>query len=184
MYRRTIRSTCALFGAVAIAVVAACSDSTAPISRRIPGTYELTTVLDTYSYPSDCVLTNNGLSCTTVVTVPAGASKLYGTFTVGDSINGTSRELNFPVTNIVFHQADCALSSGPCTEASTAWYSGGLTLKRDSLTVYGQLSGQVQLYFTGRLDDDRFVGTITWMTYVGCCGVRYYSGTFVARRQR
>src|SRR6476661_8607730 len=160
MHRRTIRSTRAIFGAIAIALVVACSDSTAPISRRIPGTYELTTVLDTYSYPSDCVLTSNGPSCTTAVTVPAGASKLYGTFTVGDSINGNARELNFPVTDIIFHQADCALSTGPCTEAPTSWYSGGLTLQRDSLTVFGQLSGQVQLYLTGQLDGDRLVGTV------------------------
>ena len=96
---RSIRS-CKFFGAMASALIIACSDSTAPIASRIPGTYEFTTVLDSFRYVTSCTPTNNGPSCTGA-TVAAGPSRIYGTFTVGDTIPGTWDAYQFPVSSIV-----------------------------------------------------------------------------------
>ena len=65
-------------------LIVACSDSTAPVTARVPGTYELTTVLESYTYSSSCIPTEMGLRCSDT-TIAAGASKLYGTFTLGDA---------------------------------------------------------------------------------------------------
>jgi len=177
---RSIGSIYALFGAITL--VLACSDSTAPVAARLPGRYELATVLNTFTYSYVCTPTNNGTVCSDS-TVAAGASKLYGTFTVGDTVQGTGKELQFPVSSIVLHQADCALSATQCSERVVTWLSGSLTVTRDSLSTFGLLNGAVQIYLNGRVVGDRIVGNIGWATYLGCCARRRYEGTFVATRQ-
>lgn len=175
-------SRASLLVAMASVFIIACSDSTAPVARHIPGTYEFTTVLDSFTYPSNCTLTSNGTRCD-LSRVAAGPSKIYGTFTLGDTIPGTWDAYQFPVSNIAFHQADCALPTTECAEGTSTWYGGSFTVKRDSLTFFGDIPGAVHVYLGGRFVDDRFVGTVSWYTYIGCCGSRYYSGTFVAARK-
>jgi hypothetical protein len=182
MFGRSLRSF-TLLGATACAVLVACSDSTGPVATRIPGTYELTTVLDTYTYPANCVPTGNGPSCSQT-TVVAGPSKLYGTFTLGSALPADGSTFTFPVSSADLRVADCALSATQCDERPFTWYSGSFSVKRDSLTLFGEMTGVVHIYLNGRFVDDRFTGTIGWYTYIGCCGSSYYSGTFVAARQR
>jgi hypothetical protein len=177
----------ALAGALGSTLVIACSDSTAPISARLPGRYELTTVLDSFRYASSCAPTNNGTICTRS-TASAGPSKLYGAFTIGDTIPGSSTVLRFPVSDIVLHEADCALYATQCAESPHEWVSGVLEVKRDSLELYGVFSGGmqsggIQIVLKGRFIENRFVGEISWYTYVFCCGSNSYSGSFVATRQ-
>lgn len=170
-------------GSMGSVLVLACSDSTAPITARIPGRYALRTVLDSFTYSYSCNPTSNGVRCSDS-TVAAGASKLYGTFMLGDTIPGTWKAFAFPVTGIDLHQADCALSATQCSEKMGEWRSGSLTVDRDSLTIFGQFSGDIQLYLNGRFVGDSIAGDISWATYLGCCAVRRYDGTFVATRQR
>lgn len=170
---------CGVMGGV---FVIACSDSTAPIAARIPGQYALTTVLESFTYSYSCNPTSNGTVCSDS-TVAAGASKLYGTFVLGDTVQGDWKAMQFPVSDIVLHQADCALSVTQCSEKVTEWYSGSLSVTRDSLTIFGLMSGGIQLYLNGRFAGDSIVGDVSWATYLGCCAVRRYDGTFVATRQ-
>jgi hypothetical protein len=148
----------------------------------MPGNYELTTVLDSFTYSYSCSLGDNGLVCLDT-TVSAGASRLYGSFTVGDTVQGDWRTFQFPLTDIVLHDADCALSTTQCTEATSAWSAGSITMRRDSLQVFGQFLYPVPIYLSGKFEDGRIVGSVSWATYVGCCAVRRYDGTFVATRQ-
>lgn len=183
MRRRAITSL-ELFGALALVLIVACSDGTAPAARRIPGAYEFTTVLDSFTHAASCTSTSDGTRCVPE-TIAAGPSKLYGTFTLGDDASQQpSGEFQFPVSDVVLHQADCALSSTECVEETWTWYGGGFTVRRDSLTLLGHLAGEVHMMLSGRFVDDSFVGTVYWYTYVGCCSSSYYSGTFVARRKR
>lgn len=175
-------STSALFGAIAIAFVLACSDSTAPIPARVPGSYELTTVLHTFTYSYRCLPLSKELACDDSIVV-AGASTLHGSFTLGDTVQGSSEAFQFPVTDIVLHQADCALTATQCSERIGAWRSGDFALTRDSLSTFALLNGEVQISLKGRLVGDRIVGDISWATVPGCCAIRRYDGTFVAVRQ-
>lgn len=182
MASRSVRSTFALFAAVGSVLVFACSDSTAPLISRIPGDYELTTVLDSFTYSYSCTSSVNGLICSDS-TVSAGASRLYGTFTIGDTIKGDGRAFLFPVSNVVLHNADCALTTTQCSEATSPWSSASITVRRGSSAVFGQFLYLQPIYFNGTFGDDKIVGTISWATYVGCCVVRHYDGTFVATRR-
>lgn len=178
----------AVFGSV---LTIGCLDSTAPIGSLAPGRYALTTVLDSFSYPTACHPTTFGTVCTQA-TMGAGSSMLSGTFTVGRGTAGPSNRYQFPVSDIVLHEADCAQATAQCTETTHQWGSGILEIDRDSLTLHGVLGGRVQIALRGRFAYrrtggqslyERFVGQLTWSTYLFCCGSSHYVGTFVAARQ-
>ena len=169
----------------------ACLDSTAPVGALAPGRYELTTALDSFTFPESCHPTSDGTACTPR-TIGAGSSKLSGTFTLGRGTPGPSNTYRFPVSDLVLHEADCAQAAAECMEATHQWISGVLEVNRDSLTLNGLLSGGVQIVLHGRFVYarvggqpvlERFVGQLTWYTYVFCCGSSHYDGTFVAVRQ-
>jgi hypothetical protein len=182
--RRTATAALAA-GATALLLALACSDATGPsLSQRIPGTYDFTASLSTYYHagPSDCSIVSGYTQCSTR-TDTAGASKLYGTFAVGDTVPGTTTQMVFAVTGASMHQAECGASLTPCTEYVAQYYPGQLTLTRDSLELDATLSGGVQIILHGQFVDDHFVGTVQWSPYLGCCLVSRYSGTFVAQRR-
>jgi hypothetical protein len=168
----------------AVTLGLACSDSTAPpLSRRIAGTYTHTTDLQTYTYSTICQGTNNGTVCTDT-TVDAGPSKLYGTFTLVDTSAGHGGDMGFRIADASFHQAGCApTNTYPCTEA-VASYSGSATVKGDSLTFVAPLYGSMFVVMNGSVVGDEIRGQVDWHTYLGCCAQQYYSGTFVAKRER
>jgi hypothetical protein len=169
--------------AIAVTIGVACSDSTAPaLSRRIAGTYTLTSDLQSYTYSRACRPTSYGTVCTDT-TVAAGPSMLYGTFTLVDTSAGRAGDMGFTVSNASFHQADCALTNSyPCTE-SVAPYSGSATVTGDSLTFVAPLYGSLLVVMNGTVVGDEIQGQLDWHTYLGCCVHKYYSGTFVAKRQ-
>jgi hypothetical protein len=169
----------------------ACLDSTAPIGALAPGRYALTTVLDSFTYSTSCHPTSYGTMCTPA-TIGAGNSKLSGTFTLGRGTEGPSNRYQFPVSDIVLREADRAQTTAQCTDVTHQWSSGVPEVNRDSLTLMGLLSGRLQIALRGRFDYrrtagqsvyERFVGDVTWSTYLFCCGGSYYVGTFVAQRQ-
>ena len=169
-----------LAAGIAVALGLACSDSTAPLSRRIAGSYTLTTDLQSYTYSKSCQPTSNGTVCTDT-TIAAGPSTLYGTFTLVRTSAGGAGEMGFTITDASFHQAGCApTNTYPCTEA-VASYSGSATVKGDSLMA--PLYGSMLVVMNGTVVGDEIQGNLSWHTYLGCCAHQYYSGTFVAKRQ-
>jgi hypothetical protein len=169
--------------AIAVTLGLACSDSTAPaLSRRIAGTYVLTTDLQSYTYSKSCQSTPNGTVCTDT-TVAAGSSKLYGTFTLVDTNAASSKNMGFTVSAASFHQAGCSpTNTYPCTE-TVASYSGSATVTGDSLKFVAPLYGSMLVVMNGIVVGDEIQGNLSWHTYLGCCAHQYYSGSFVARRQ-
>ena len=172
-----------LAAGIAVILGLACSDSTAPSLQRIAGNYALTTDLQSYTYSKSCQPTSNGTVCTDT-TIAAGPSKLYGTFTLGHASAESTGDMGFTIDDASFHQAGCAPTNNyPCTE-SVAAYSGSATVTGDSLKFVAPLYGSMLVVMNGTVVGDEIRGQVSWHTYLGCCAHQYYSGTFVAKRER
>jgi len=179
-------TTVALTFAGALAAMTACSDSTGPDGPQHPivGSYTVTTVLQTYSYPSSCTT-----SCSMTV-VPAGPAMLSGTLTIGDSAVTTGSDVHLPLFSASMHENPCDGSQPPCTGGTfdrTTSYTIGykdLTVSGDTSGVTGAFgaSGETLVITSGKFVADSIVGTLRWYTFLGVAS-QYYDGTFVARRQ-
>jgi hypothetical protein len=162
-------------GATALLLALACRDATAPtLEQRLAGTYDLTTTLVTRTYSVGC-----GLVPCRDTTVADSAPTLYGTIIVLDTVVRELNRSSLPVNSAVMHQSEDG------TAEQTHEYYGSLAVTRDSIHVYGNLFSAFGglIVFNGTLDGDSIAGTLDWNTYLGCCAVDYYSGTFVARRR-
>jgi len=56
-------------------------------------------------------------------------------------------------------------------------------MARNDGAIFGQFVFPIPIYFNGKFVHGKIVGTLSWATYVGCCAVRRYGGTFVATRR-
>jgi hypothetical protein len=174
------RTLLAFSGAILITVALACSDSTAPLVSRLPGTYELSTVLDSLTYSDYCSLPTQGMppQChdTTVVN---STGKLHGFVTIGDTVQGTPTDMTFQLPAGSLAEIIC----GSCTSIPAGYYSTTATVGRDSRTFQARLSSGVLVILSGTIIDDMITGKVVWHTYLGCCMVSYYTGTFIMKRQ-
>lgn len=170
-----------LLGAmVAVMVALGCSDSTAPISSRIRGTYELSTVLDSLTYSDYCSLATSSMPpiCHDT-TVANTVGTLHGFITLGDTVQGTSTGMVFQVPAGAVEEKFC----GSCSPSAESYYSTTATVSRSNLGFQARLQAGVLVVLDGTVGDGEITGRVDWHTYLGCCMVSYYSGTFVARRQ-
>jgi hypothetical protein len=182
--KRGIVSALVFAGAM---VGAACSDSTGPGASRHPivGSYDVTTTLQSYAYPTNCAT-----SCTMNV-VSAGPARLSGTMTIGDSVVTTASGVRLPLYSAVMHENPCDGTQPPCTggtfDRTTSYTTGyqDLTVSGDTMGVTGALgaSGETLVITSGTFAADSIVGTLRWHTFLGVAS-EYYDGTFVARRKR
>ena len=172
-----------LGAAMAVILAVACSDLTRPTASRVRGTYELSTVLETLTYSSSCLPTPNGVQCTDS-TVDAGSSKLYGSFTIGDEIPGPAGYITLAMTGADIHMSDCGISTSPCTETVAPFTSGSASVNLDSREFSAPIYGAALVALHGTLGNGEISGSVQWHTYLGCCAVRYYSGTFVAKQHK
>jgi hypothetical protein len=182
MSRWSVRSLLAFSCAIVAVVALACSDPTAPLVKRIPGTYVLSTVLDSLTYSDFCGHTWNGTVCHDT-TVAAGAAKFYGTISLGDTTQGTTSIMRFAITDAAFQQADCGPATVSCTGSVQQYHPSTATISKDSLRFQSSIYGSVLVILDGTLAGDEISGRLTWHTYLGCCARRYYTGSFVAKRQ-
>lgn len=171
----------------AMAAFVACSDSTGPNGTRYPvvGSYDVTTVLESYTYPTNCTTT-----CT-MNTVSAGPAGLSGMLTVGDSVVATGSDVRLPLVTVTMHENPCDSAQPPCsggTSDRTTSYTTGyqdLEVSGDTMGVTGAFaaSGETLVITSGKFAADSIVGTLRWYTFLGVA-TQYYEGTFVARRRR
>ena len=173
-----------LVAATALSLALACSDSTAPpLSRRIAGTYALTSTLTSYTYSNSCRPTSNGTVCTDTTVVVEGM-KMDGTFMLVDATDPRSTtNMAFTVPDAVLHVTSCDPIASSCTAAVSS-YSGSATVHGDSLEFEAPLYGSVEVFLKGNVIGDEIQGGVIWYTYLGCCAHQYYTGTFIAKRQR
>ena len=177
--------------AVAVTLALGCSDSTAPISSRIPGTYELSTVLDSLTYSDYCSLAMSGMPPICHDTTVANTTgTLHGFITLvrfshlaelalGDTVQGTPTDVVFQVPAGSVEEKFC----GSCSPSAQSYYSTTATVGRNGLRFQARLQAGVLVVLDGTVGDGEITGRVDWHTYLGCCMVSYYSGTFVARRQ-
>lgn len=181
MRYKSRRSRVAFSGAILIAIALACSDSTAPLSNRLRGTYELSTVLDSLTYSYNCASPAPGMPprCrdTTVVN---SIGRMHGFVTIGDTVAGSRENMSFQVPAGTLDQVMC----GSCGPSASDYFATTATVGRDSLTFNLRLGAGVLVILDGTVADDTIAGKVVWHTYLGCCRVSYYTGTFVMKRQR
>lgn len=186
MHGFPIRPAVALAIVSTMALVLACSDATGPAGPKHPivGSYDVSTVLQTYSYPTNCTTT-----CSMTV-VPAGPAALSGTLTIGDSVVTAGSDVRLPLFSVAMHENPCDGTQPPCTggtfDRTTSYTTGyqDLEVTGDTMGVTGAFgaSGETFVITSGRFADGRIVGTFHWYTFLGVAS-QYYEGTFVARRQ-
>jgi len=164
--------------AVAVAMALACSDASAPISSRLRGTYELMTVLDSLTYSDYCSHSSGPPVChdTTVANTTA---TLHGDITLGDTIQGTPSDMVLHMPAGALEQTICA----SCAPNAADYLATTATVSRDGLRFEARLDAGVLVVLDGTVANDEITGRVTWHTYLGCCMVNYYTGTFVAKRQ-
>lgn len=177
-----IRKLCLIAAGIGITAGLACSDSTSPtLSRRIAGTYALTTALQSYTYSTTCQPTTGAPVCTDT-TVDASASKLNGTFRLVSASSRSSGDMEFTITDANLHEVDCREGTSPCGERVES-LSGEATVTGGSLAFVAAVYGGMTFELHGTVVGDEIRGDLTWRTYTGCCAHQYYLGTFAAKRQ-
>jgi hypothetical protein len=173
------RTLLAFSGAILITVALACSDSTAPLVRRLPGTYELSTVLDSLTYSDYCSLpTQNTPPRCHDTTVVNSTGRLHGFVTIGDTVQGTPTDMAFQLPAGTLDEIPC----GSCSSSPAGYYSTTATVGRNSRTFQARLSPGLVI-LSGTIINDVIIGKVVWHTYLGCCMVSYYTGTFLMKRQ-
>ncbi len=179
--RRAILATLA-------ALLAGCGSTTNPggsgPKHPMVGTYDVTTLLQTYWAPDPavaCMISN----CPHKRVPAAAGSSFAGRLLVADSVvTTTGGAVRFPVDSMFASEVDCANGSS-CFSRMVAYHSAGITLAKDTLSGTAGFSADgEQLYLdTGRFAGDSITGTFSWYTASGVAS-RVYDGTYVARRRR
>jgi hypothetical protein len=180
-----------LSGAILVTVALACSDSTAPLANRLPGVYELSTVLDSLTYSDYCSLptSNTSLPVCHDTTVVNSTGALHGLVTLGDTVQGTPTNMMFKVPAGNLEGVIC----GSCSPSPMDYYETAAAVGRNKSTFQLRLSAGALLILDGTVEHvmtpngtllgNEITGRVVWHTYLGCCMVRYYTGTFVLKRQ-
>jgi hypothetical protein len=183
-----------VIGLVAIATIASCR-LTEPASRfPMAGTYDLTTVLDTFNFEIGAGPLTCGRDgyCTRSSADTTG--RLTGRFTIGDATDSAANR--HPVVNTVVAGRFCDAkdyTTYTCTHASevpaTIYPTGDMTGPVLASAVPGDVIGTIhgpaeeRIDLVGRFYGDSIVGKVHWQLIV-FRNPPIYSGTFVARRRR
>lgn len=170
------------------ALLAGCGSTTDPggsgPKHPMVGTYDLTTILQTYRAPDPavpCMIENCPHK---TVPAPAGSS-FAGRLVVADSVvTTTGGAVRFPVDSIFASERDC-WSGSSCFSRVVTYHSAGITLAKDTLSGTASFSadGEGIFLLTGSFAGDSITGMLSWNTSFGVAS-RAYSGTYVARRRR
>ena len=175
MTNRRIRRHVAIASSVAATVVApGCSGTTDPGGvGRFAGTYDVTTVLHTYS--SLAPAANPGDS-SAQVTVLAGGAATHGTMVV--SVSGAST-LDVTVT---MHELPCVSVTEFCN-SSVVEYRGTMSLSQDSTEVSVDATSATERIelAPGKFSGGNITGTFAWFLGFGP-DASSYKGTFIAVR--
>jgi hypothetical protein len=189
MMRPRLTRSVLLLSCVATALIAGCSETpVAPrIARPMTGTYDFTTVLDTFEYgiPAGGPSCPNGAGyCASIHADSSG--RLAGTFQVGDSV-GTFYIYDGDVYVDVAGAITGVFQGQTINDAyPTGFVDGPVTMSDDRNTVSISLDRPdgdvVDLY--GTMAGDSIVGRVRWGqdTYRGPAAY-WYTGTFVAHRR-
>ena len=176
-----------------LATLAGC-EATEPAPRfPMAGTYELTTVLDTFTFeighgPITC---GRDGYCDRSSADTTG--RLTGTFTIVDDMDAANT--GHPIVNSEIAGRFCDTKeyiTYTCTHASelpvTIYPTGDITGPVVWSAVPGDVNALIQgpasqrIYLAGRFDGDSIVGKVYWQLYMERSPPRY-SGTFVAKRR-
>jgi hypothetical protein len=187
-HSRLLRPTLVL-SCFAIVLAASCRESSVEpqrVARPMTGTYDFTTVLDTFSYettvgaPGTCTI-----YCPHVSADSTG--KLAGTFTVGDSV-----AYFYIFGSLVYREVSAAITGTfagtPIQETYPSGLLSGPLLMPDAVDgskVYVQLEGQTTaaVDLVGTVAGDSITGTAMWTLHSGSGHGPRYTGHFVARRR-
>ena len=185
-HRRSIVALCC----VVLAGALACKDSTAPdpnatLFNQVHGTYELSVVLDSFTYMacppgSD----NNPSRICHDTTVALNGHPLQGLVTLADTAPSTfvtsSEAMYFQVPAGTLTLISCDTCS-----SSTISYPADefAVVGRDGTTFELTLEAAGFLILQGRIDNGEITGSALSATYLGSAPHSSYHGTFVAKRQ-
>jgi hypothetical protein len=166
-------------GTVAFVLALACGDTTGPAVPRNPiaGTYDLTTVLNTYTFPTGDYLSGTGGFATS----SAGGASLVGTLIISDSVDAG------PATVL---RATASVMENPFPTAGHTFaneYLGDLAVRADSMGISMNATDtnvvEHIVLSNGTFAGDSIFGTLDWQTKQGPAAT-LLAGTFVARRRR